>query len=160
MNDQAFDSFEELVAQMQRDAAKVMKEDVAPYVESVLKQHIKDDIYGVYQPKNGGWVRGSTYERRGELADKVVSLFPSEDELIVTSAENANDSVVPGYVFSNRYEGSFLELLASGNMGIWRNGFSRPAVEIAQMDIDTSPDLDRIIAKGIKRVMGDVVIID
>lgn len=156
----AFDSFEEIVSRAKRDSETILTKHVSPIVKSILRRHIQTDIYDVYSPKKNGWVHGTTYKRRKRIS-KMIDAFMEYDGddamLVVTSTEDASESVVPGYSFSNRYAGSFLELLGSGHMGIWRNGFARPAVENAQDDIETDPKVDNAIESGIQKYMGDYI---
>ena len=90
----------------------------------------------VHTPKPGAWVNGTTYSRRHVLEGSVYSRKEGEGRYLVTSDASASPSVVPGYSFSPRGAGSFLALLESGNMGIWRGGFARPAVGNAQKEVD------------------------
>ena len=135
----------------------ILMTDVAPVAEEILKKHIEKDIYGAYTPKNGGWFAGvyyeSPYPRRHVLENAIRSEMENATSMMVTSYASAGTSLVPGYHFSNQYGGAFLQMLEAGNMGIWRKGFSRPAVANAQKEIDTSSKIERAIKSGIKRVI-------
>lgn len=159
MSDRIFETFEQMAEYAKGDAKKILREKVAPFARKTLREHIQADIYDVYEPHEKAWVGETTYQRRGRLGSRVEAFYPEDDEVLVTSLEPANISVVKGCHFSNRYAGSFLELLASGNMGIWKNGFSRPAVELAQEDIETSYEFDRIVGNGIRKYMGEFDIV-
>ena len=71
---------------------------------------------------------------------------------MTTSDAPAGQSVVKGYNFSNADSG-FLQLLESGHMGIWKNGFARPVVANAQKEVDNSAKIRSILESGTKRVM-------
>lgn len=125
---------------------------VADEVEAILLKHIKSDIYGAYTPKEGAWVGGSTYVRRHVLEDNIKSTLEADGTLLTTSEAPAGQSVVKGYNFSNADSG-FLQLLESGHMGIWKNGFARPVVANAQKEVDNSERIRSILENGMKREM-------
>lgn len=125
---------------------------VANEVEAILLKHIKSDIYGAYTPKEGAWVGGSTYVRRHVLEDNIKSTLEADGTLLTTSEAPAGQSVVKGYNFSNADSG-FLQLLESGHMGIWKNGFARPVVANAQKEVDNSERIRSILENGMKREM-------
>lgn len=159
MADKYFDNWDSLVQAVSGTASKILKKDVAPVAEDILIKHIKSDIYDVYTPKTNGWVTSNgvptTYTRRHILESSVVSyLIGNNDTLLITSRATASPSVVNGYSFRNRYDGSFLKLLESGNMGIWRGGFPRPAVKNTQAEIDGSRKITSAIRQGIQREIG------
>lgn len=158
MANKFFDDWDSLVNAVNKVASNVLKNDVAPVAEDILIKHIKSDIYDAYTPKQNGWVtpegKATTYERRHVLERSVTSYTTNNDTLLVTSTAMASKSVVKGYSFRNRYDGSFLQLLESGNMGIWRGGFPRPAVKNTQDEIDRSRRITSIIRQGIQREIG------
>lgn len=159
MADKFFGDWDSLVDAVSKAASTVLKNDVAPVAEDILVKHIKSDIYGVYTPKQNGWVTPggtpTTYARRHVLEGAVTSyLIGNNDTLFVTSRATASQPIVKGYSFRNRYDGSFLKLLESGNMGIWRGGFPRPAVSNTQNEIDTSRKITSAIRQGIQREIG------
>lgn len=125
---------------------------VADEVEAILLKHIKSDIYGAYTPKEGAWVGGSTYVRRHVLEGNIKSTLEADGTLLTTSEAPAGQSVVKGYNFSNADSG-FLQLLESGHMGIWKNGFARPVVANAQKEVDNSERIRSILENGMKREM-------
>lgn len=146
-------SWEGLVKAIEKEIPKILVEDVAPYVWEVLKKHIETDIYDAYTPKPGAWVHGTTYQRRHMLnadENKVV-LMEGKDTVVVTSGANASPSVVKGYSFRNRYSGSFLALIESGNTGIWRGGFPRPAVANTEAELDKSNEFHDMIDEALYR---------
>lgn len=153
MTDTYFEDIEDLIAAVEAGISDILQNDVAPVAEKILLKHIKSDICGAYTPKAGAWVNGTTYSRRHVLEDGIRSDLISPDTLMVTSDSTANQSIVKGYHFSNRYAGAFLQLLESGHMGIWRNGFARPAVTNAQKEVESSSQINSAIKRGIKRVM-------
>lgn len=151
MSDRYFDNWEELVSAADKKIPVILKKYVSGVAQSILKSHIKSDIYDVYTPKDGAWVNGTTYQRRHVLEDSISSIYPDSHTLLVTSTATASPSILHGYSFRNRYPGAFLRLLESGNMGIWKNGFPRPAVSLTQDEIDESQDIIDSINEGIKR---------
>lgn len=148
-----YGDWETLVAAAEKKVQRILKQDVSPVVEDIVKQHIQTDIYDVYTPKAGAWL-GGTYKRRHALEENIITLFPTPSISITTSTATASPSVVKGYSFRNRYPGAFLKLLESGNMGIWKNGFPRPVISNAQKNVDKSLKSGAIasaIKNGIKR---------
>lgn len=143
----------DLGAIIQPIVQQVLMEDVAPTVEDILRRHIETDIYDVYTPKVGRWVGGETYERSHTLESGVTSYMLDPETLIVTSFASADDPIVKGYEFSSNHPGAFLELLASGDMGIWKDGFARPAVVNAQAEVDNSESVRRAIEDGVRRAL-------
>lgn len=125
---------------------------VAPEVEAILLKHIESDIYDSYTPREGAWVGGTTYQRRHVLEGGIKSTLEADGTLLTTSDAPAGQSVVKGYMFSNANSG-FLQLLESGHMGIWKNGFARPAVSNAQKEVDGSARIKAIFRDGVKRMM-------
>lgn len=121
-----YDSWESLTAAAQDRCKTILEKDVAPIAENILKRHIQSDIYDVYTPITNGWVNGQTYQRRHVLENSVYHCFIADDEILITSNAPASKSIVKGYSFHNRRPGSFLKLLETGHMGIWRHGFPRP----------------------------------
>lgn len=154
MSDVYLSDWESLVKSVNDKASKILEKDVAPVAEEILKEHIKSDIYDVYTPKENGWVDGKTYERRNDLEDGVKSILQNNNTLCVTSTTKASPSVLDGYSFRNRYTGAFLKLLESGNMGIWKGGFPRPAVSNTEKDFETNSEIKEAIKNGIKREIG------
>lgn len=149
-----YDDWDSLVAAAEKKVTRILKQDVAPIVEEIVQSHIQSDIYYAYSPRPGAWVNGSTYQRRHFLENNVTSSLSDSETLFVTSTATASPSVVKGYSFRNRYPGAFLKMLESGNTGIWRKGFPRPAISNAQIEIDDnlqSGSISRAIEQGIKR---------
>lgn len=145
--------WDELVEAIEKEIPKILTEDVAPYVWEVLKRHIQTDIYDAYTPIEGGWVRGSTYQRRKMLNDdsSEVVLMEGKNTLVVTSGALASTPVVKGYSFDNRYSGSFLELIESGKTGIWKHGFPRPAVARTEAELEHSTEFHAMIDNALER---------
>lgn len=152
-----YDSWESLCAAIDGSVHEILMTDVAPVAEEILKKHIEKDIYGAYTPHNGGYFAGVKYEtpyhRRHVLEGAIQSIMDNPTTMTITSSASANQSLVPGYHFTNRYAGAFLQMLENGDMGIWRKGFPRPAVRNTQKEIDSSPKIERAIKNGIKRVI-------
>lgn len=147
-----YNSVEEFLAAVEAAIPEVAEEYIAPYVEDVLSRHIESDIYDVYTPKEGGWVHG-TYHRRHALTGGIQSVFKG-DVLSTTSTAAPSPSILGAATWGSA-EGAFFDLLASGNMGLWRNGFPRPAIPKAQAEIDGSTDvLDRLFEKGLNAILG------
>lgn len=160
MTDKYFSDWEALASAVDAKADNILKQDVVPVAESILKRHIKSDIYDVYTPKENGWVSSdgqrTTYQRRNILEDEVISLM-SNKTLTVTSTAAASPSIIKGHSFRNRYPGAFLKLLESGNMGIWRGGFPRPAIKNTQAEFDTGTAIKSAVKRGIKREIGNCI---
>lgn len=157
MANRDFASWESLVAAVNREARKILTEDVAPIAEEILREHITSDIYNAYTPKPGGWVGGTTYQRRYILPAATTSILEKNEDtfvLTVTSTAAPSKPVRKGYRFDNSEQGAFLKLLQSGHMGIWRGGFARPAVRNTQREIDSSPKIKNAIKSGIQSRIG------
>lgn len=154
MSDQYFSDWDSLIKAVDDKAENVLKKDVAPIAEELLRKHIKSDIYDVYTPRENAWVNGSTYQRRHVLEESITSFMSDKNTLLITSSATASPAIVNGWSFHNRYPGAFLKLLESGNMGIWKRGFPRPAVSNTQDEIDQSPKIKSAIKQGIQREIG------
>lgn len=159
MADVYFSDWNSLVKEVDKKAGQILKNDVAPIAENILKKHIKSDIYDAYTPKENGWVNGTTYQRRHIMENSVTSVFQNGNTLLVTTKKDvtASPSVIKGWSFHNRYQGSFLKLIESGNTGIWKNGFPRPAVSNAQIEFGTSQEIKSSIKRGIQREIGTYI---
>lgn len=157
MSDVYFSNWDELVNAINSKASEILEKDVAPVAEEILKEHIKSDIYDVYTPKEGGWVDGTTYQRRYVLEDGVKSTLEDSNTLLVTSTATASPSVFGDHSFDNKYDGSFLELLESGHMGIWRGGFPRPAVSNTEKDFKKNLEIKKAIKNATKREIGNCI---
>jgi len=132
-----------LVEQAQANLDYILQHDVSPIAERILAERIQADIYDVYTP--------SYYQRRHVLEDNIAGDLISPGTLLVTSTAGASPSIIPGYTFENRYPGAFLEMLEVGNMGFWRRDFPRPAVSMAQGEVDRSSEIRSAIKAGIQR---------
>ena len=146
-----YDSWESLTSAAQAKCKTILDKEIAPVAEDIVRQHIQSDIYDVYTPIPNGWVNGTTYKRRHVLDKSVYHSFISDDEIMITSNATASKSVVRGYSFHNRRPGSFLKLLETGRMGIWRHGFPRPAITKAQNEINKSSTIRHAIQSGLDR---------
>ena len=166
MADRFFSDWESLVSAVDAKATQILQRDVAPVAEDILKKHIKSDIYDAYTPKTNGWVLKvgttasgkdkyvrTTYQRRNDLIDAVYSRMMGKHTLFITITSSAKVNTPLFGKFKN-HEGAFLELLESGNMGLWRGGFPRPAVMNTQNEIDTSHEIKSAIQNGIQREIG------
>jgi len=157
MPNQHFDSWETLTDAVQQRCHTILDKTVAPIAKEIVRKHIEDDIYGVYTPKENGWVtpkgEKTTYERRYLLLQRgaIYHEFSQSDEIMVTSRVTASPAVVKGYSFRNRYPGAFLKLLETGDMGIWRSGFPRPAIRNAQEEIDNSRKISSAIRQALAK---------
>lgn len=156
-----FNEWDELVNAANGKVKEILKNDVSPIAEDILKKHIQTDIYNVYTPKTNGWVSTvngqryrTTYTRRHVLEQSVTTIFQNDNTIIITSTATASSPVIRGHRFYNNMPGAFLKLLEVGNMGIWKNGFPRPAVKNTQTEIDTSVDISTAIQKGVEREIG------
>ena len=149
-----FEDVDALVSSLNAVSAEDVVGAVADEVEAILLKHIKSDIYGVYTPREGAWVGGTTYQRRHVLESGIKSTLEADGTLLTTSDAPAGQGIVRGYNFSNEDSG-FLQLLESGHMGIWRHGFARPVVANAQKEVDGSSRIQSILENAMKRVMNN-----
>lgn len=151
------DSWEALTDAVQQRCVTILDKKVAPIAKEIVRKHIETDIYGVYTPKENGWVttdgEPTTYKRRYLLLKRgaIYHKFSKADEIMITSNVTASPAVVKGWSFRNRYPGAFLKLLETGNMGIWRGGFPRPAIGNAQKEIDKSSQISRVIREELNK---------
>ena len=151
------DSWEALTDAVQQRCVTILDKKVAPIAKEIVRKHIETDIYGVYTPKENGWVttdgEPTTYKRRYLLLKRgaIYHKFSKVDEIMITSNVTASPAVVKGWSFRNRYPGAFLKLLETGNMGIWRGGFPRPAIGNAQKEIDKSSQISRVIREELNK---------
>ena len=149
-----FEDIDDLVNAVSSVNSDDVIQRVANEVEAILLKHIKSDIYDVYTPKEGAWVGGTTYQRRHVLESGIKTTLEEDGTLLTTSDAPAGQCVVKGYNFSNADSG-FLQLLESGHMGIWRNGFARPVIANAQKEVDESTKIKSILENAMKRVMNN-----
>lgn len=153
MAGKTYNSIEEYIAAVEAALPKVLEEYFAPHIEDVLKKHVQSDIYDAYTPKEGGWINGTTYQRRHSLLNTIESQI-NGNVMATTSSASPSPSVRKGSVWGSA-DGAFFDLLASGNMGIWRGGFPRPAVERAQAEIDGEMAfLEGLLQKGLEAIVG------
>ena len=147
MAGKAYDSIDGFYDAVVAALPTVMQEYVAPYVEDILSEHIESDIYDVYTPKENGWVNG-TYHRRHALTWNIAS-FIKGDTLSTTSTAAPSASITGARTWGSE-DGAFFDLLASGNMGLWRGGFPRPAIPKAQAEVDKSITvIENLVQKGL-----------
>ena len=162
MADVYFDSWESLVHAVNQRAHTILRRDVAEPAKKILKQHIADDLYGVYTPKQNGWVTTDwqpiTYQRRHVLEKALWSGFEDYNTMVVTSLAAPSPSVGKSK-FHSAQQGSFLEMIESGNTGLWRGGFARFPVTRTQNDFYTNTKIYEAIRKGIRREIGNCTII-
>lgn len=159
MPNKHFDSWDTLTEAVQHRCKTILDKDVAPIAKKIVRNHIETDIYGVYTPRDLGWVDSNwlraTYERRYSLLKRgaIYHKFTTDksDEIMITSDAKASPAVVKGWSFRHRYAGAFLKLLETGNMGIWSGGFPRPAIGNAQKEINRSSEIRRVIQQGLDR---------
>lgn len=136
-----YENWEELHTAVQKVCDHILKNEIAPVAKAALYSKIRDDIYGAYTPKPGGWKHGNppdnTYQRRYSLLRQpggqgIYYELWKNHTLFVTTAAKASPSVVKGSSFHHRYPGALLALIESDNHGIWGGGFPRPAVANAE----------------------------
>lgn len=150
-----YDDLDELVDRLTGGIPEAAMDKVTAEVKKILLKHIKSDIYGAYTPKEGAWINNTTYPRRFSLEkNDIISYKEPDGTIVVTSDAVPNQSVVKGYHFVSGDHGAFLQLLESGNMGIWKSGFARPAVSNAQREVDSSDAIRAIAEKGLKGEIG------
>lgn len=147
-----YNSIEEYLAAVEAAIPTAMMKSVAPKVEDILAIYTIMRVYAVYHPKAGGWVRGTTYQRRMALAEGIVSWMEG-DELNVTSEAAPNTSITGKAVYGGR-DGGFYTMLASGRTGLWRNGFPRPVIPEAQAFVDANIDtLTSYLVEGLEEML-------
>ena len=151
------------MAGAERAISNILTKDVAPVAEKILREHIQRDIYDAYTPVSGGRFAGRVfdgpYARRHVLERNVVSELTRPYELFITSTASPNRPLLKGFRVYGGKNGGFLELLETGDMGIWRRGFPRPAVSLTQEELDRSPRIEKAIVAGLKREIGRVSIV-
>ena len=151
MAGKTYESIEEFFAAVEAALPAAVEEYVAPYVEDILSAHIESDIYDVYSPKPNGWVHG-TYQRRHALTGSITSII-NGNVLSTTSTATPNASVTGAATWGSA-DGAFFDLLASGNMGLWRGGFPRPAIPRAQAEVDGSIGvIENLLQKGLEDIL-------
>ena len=155
---QTFDNWEDLTEAVQAKCKIVLEKDVLPVMTDIVKKHIASDIYGVYSPKEGAWVGGTTYKRRMSLlssSNMYHELQDGGETLMVTSRATPSPAIKVGYSFHNRRPGAFLSLFEAGNFGFLNDTsayhFPRPAITNAQAEIDKSSAISSAIQSGIDR---------
>ena len=158
----------QLEAEARRAVDDMLKNDISVFTEAILKQHIWNDIYWAYVPKQGGWTlagsRGNgqreadgTYKRRYSLPRSVYSALVESGVLMTTSKAKRRPSVKGNHPQTG-VPGEFLLLLEgdsgkyNGGMGIWQGGFPRPAVSRAQEEINQT--MPAVIRKYLKERIG------
>lgn len=155
------DNADTLFAELQDICDKVLERWVAPVAKDILRSHIVTDIYNAYTRIPNGWVTrnadGSltrtTYQRRYSLLDEgengLFAKLENPGELLITS----NAKPMPPIYGSKNYPdriGSLLKLLSSKDMGAWAHGFSRPALNNAQLDINQNKRIRDAIQYGLE----------
>lgn len=153
-----YDDIGSLIAAAEAKVTTILRSDVSPIAEQIVREHIESDIYGAYSPKPGGWFGGKMYtepyRRRHDLASQVYTIHQGNDEILVTSYATGNIPVLSGYSWARGEPGSFLQFIEQGGFGLWQDGFPRPAIKNAQAEIDASLSGGAIasaIQGGIKR---------
>lgn len=152
-------SWDELVSAVDTQLKYILTKDIAPTAKKILRRHIEEDIYGVYTPKPNGWVHGTTYKRRHVLERQITAIYSTQRSvhtLLVTSTAAPSPAIIKGWSFHNRRPGAFLQLLESGNMGIWHGGFARPAVSKTQQEYDNGILIPRLIQQSVAKRIGDI----
>ncbi len=151
-----YDSFSALAAGVNGVIPDILynggRSSVATIAHAIYLKHVEHDVYDVYTPKVGGWIDHTTYRRDYNLVWGAETKMENQTTLISTSQADADESVVPGYVFSNENQG-FLRLIESGHTGIWACGFPRPFVTNTQKEFDSSSKISNAIQREINRVM-------
>lgn len=163
-----YSSWGELTRAVQTACKDMLKNDVAPAVENILRRHIQADIYDAYTPKHNGWVTTKngityydTYHRRGSLLKNITSFISggagSEFVLYVTSTAEPMPSI-RGQAFYSKHPGFFLEMLESLGTekaryrSLWAGEFPRPAVSNTQEEINSGKEIVNTIQSGIDRL--------
>lgn len=152
MAGKTYNGIEDFYAAVEASLPKAMEEYVAPFVEDVLSEHVESDIYDVYTPKENGWVNG-TYHRRHALTWNIKSVV-KDGVMSTTSVAEPSRSITGAATWGSK-DGAFFDLLASGNMGLWRGGFPRPAIPKAQAEVDASiGTIETLLQRGLEYILG------
>ena len=125
---------------------------VSPVADDIVHKHIVDDIYGAYSPVGAA---GYGYERRGQLAseDNIQNYIVGDNELLVTNEAEPSPSI-----WNDNSGGEPDRLLYWIEYGLVPNYFnyndypwmhSRPAIQNAQEEINTSDKIADAIQTGI-----------
>lgn len=125
-----FDNIEALETGVQLELENFLRSVIAPEVERILSEHIKNDIYGAYSPV--------MYKRRGLLLSGS-NLESTVDglELFVTDKTPGDTPIASGHTPSGTDLLKIIETGAQGHgAGKWPNAFPRPAVKNAQEEVD------------------------
>lgn len=153
-----YESIEEFEAALMAAIPDVLLNEVGDYVEDVLSLHIQSDIYGAYTPKPGGWINDTTYQRRHALEWGIQSTIEASGHEVVlgtTSVSAPSPAIIRGHSTWGSEDGAFLDLLASGNMGISGCQFPRDAIAGAQAEVDASIGMiDALFEQGLDRALG------
>ena len=140
-----FDTEEALLTAMAAALPELVNSYVKPKGESILRQNIEANVYGVYTPT------GYSYSRRGSLTKMVQSEITEPDEYSVDySVTSAADAAPPAIGWQYK-KGGLLAMLEKGDMGFWRKGFSRPSISPTQSQFNRGY-LNSAIRQGIKSV--------
>ena len=145
-------TWEDLIKESKTKTLNILSQDIAPVAKEIVERHIQSDIYNAYTPQPHAWVNGDTYKRRGSLLKNMtVDINQTTFEIFITNNAMPDSPIVQGSVFQPTGQGSFLRMLSSGNTGIWKRGFPRPAIENAVLDFKNGNELKSAIQKGINR---------
>lgn len=142
-----------LCAVAQEKCDEILEKDVAPIVSSILLKSIQNNIYRKYTPV--------VYRRRNNLASESnIKTYLSEDgTLTVTSVAEPSPAI-----FKKKYntpiyppESRLLQWIEFGRVpnyfgasdGAW--AYPRPAVAMAQKEINTSTAVKNAIKRGLNR---------
>jgi len=155
-----YSSWEALAAAAVEKTRKILEHDVAPVAKNILNKHIQEDIYAAYSPVGSEF---GGYDRRGELGSPSNTKAEILDDgtLNITNIAVDSNSVRMQYGFADVSEYNETDrLLYWIEYGLVPNMFNskpyswmnaRPAVQLTQNEINTSPEITAAIERGINR---------
>lgn len=120
----------------------ILMHEVAAVAVEILQRHIIEDVYDMWTPTH--------YLRRYSLTENIKWKIDDDGMLLVTSVAEPSP---PHTGWHSSGDGAFLYAIEQGNMGWWRQRFPRPAISLAQREVDHSVAIERAIDAGVKRVM-------
>lgn len=134
-----------------KDIRTILDKYVKPVMQKILLEHIKEDIYGAYSPKQYAWIGGTTYQRRNSLLNEgAIESEIDGNTIYVTSGATTMGLFSEGSWVGG--PGSFLAMLEEGDMGAWTRvtgrRLPRPALTKAQKEVDKSQAIQSAVEKG------------
>lgn len=149
----SYDNLEDLFSALEDDIEQVLKTDVANKAISVMKKHVKSDVYDKYDP--------NVYERKkdkGGLLDSVVSEDIDKNTI---SIENNRKNTSEEQAIGDGYEDSrdIANIVETGKGYYWvgrdkkgrTNETPRPFVANTSLDLDENGQHVNAMKNGLKK---------